>query len=132
MKTANSSTSLSLNLRTLQLGGALGWVDVSAMECELLQAFSSADFQRLNVPQMLQRVGKLNNEQGKNALGVQMVRLRKKLEKAGAPAPTIKSIRGVGYQLCVPLHLLSSSPPAGYVLTPPPTFAMAEREPSNP
>jgi DNA-binding response OmpR family regulator len=36
---------------------------------------------------------------------VQLVRLRKKLAQAGAPAPTIKCIRGAGYQLCVSLEI---------------------------
>jgi DNA-binding response OmpR family regulator len=39
----------------------------------------------------------------KTTLEVQIVRLRKKLEQAGASAPNIKSIRGMGYQLCVPI-----------------------------
>lgn len=94
---------LSLNLQTLQLGGPLGWVDVSDPECCLLAAFAATANRRLDTEQMLERVGKQINALGKRALEVQIVRLRKKLEQAGAPAPTIKCVRGVGYQLCVPI-----------------------------
>jgi DNA-binding response OmpR family regulator len=43
------------------------------------------------------------DDAGKKSLEVQIVRLRKKLENAGAASPTIKSIRSFGYQLCVPV-----------------------------
>ena len=132
MNTAAKTFSLIINPRTLQLGGAGGWIDVSAPECELLQTFASADFQRLDIPKMLERVGKLNDASGKKALGVQIVRLRQKLEKAGAPTPTIKSIRGVGYQLCVPLHILSPVSPAGDgVLSATSSIAIGARQSSN-
>jgi DNA-binding response OmpR family regulator len=57
---------------------------------------------------MLERVGKAADAAAKRALEVQLVRLRKKLVRAGATSPTIKVIRGYGYQLCVPLTIHSS------------------------
>lgn len=36
---------------------------------------------------------------------VHLVRLRKKLSEAGAPEPTIKALRGKGYQLCVDIEI---------------------------
>ncbi len=100
---------LSLNLRTLQLGGPQGWVDVSDPECLLLKALAAGPEQRLDTPSMLAQVGKSEDHIGKRALEVQLVRLRKKLAQAGAPTPTIKSIRGQGYQLCVSLEIRQSS-----------------------
>jgi DNA-binding response OmpR family regulator len=100
---------LSLNPQSLQVGGADGWVDISDPECQLLRAFSANDRQRLDTSDMLALVGKAG-ESGKRALEVQIVRLRKKLLQAGIPEPTIKSIRGQGYQLCVSIHVLQTSP----------------------
>jgi DNA-binding response OmpR family regulator len=109
MPPAASTVSLTLNLRTLQLGGPLGWVDVSDPDCLLLKALVAGVDQRLDTPCMLERVGKSADALGKRALEVQLVRLRKKLAQAGAPVPTIKCIRGQGYQLCVPLEIRHSS-----------------------
>jgi DNA-binding response OmpR family regulator len=99
---------LLLNLHTLQLGGPRGWVDVSDHECTLLRAFAQSASHRLDTACMLVHVGKADDDAAKRALEVQIVRLRKKLEQAGAPAPTIKSIRGIGYQLCVPVAVPSA------------------------
>lgn len=101
------ANSLSLNPHTLQLQGALVRVDITDPECRLLMAFARAGQQRLETVHMLDCVGKAIGDPGKRALEVQIVRLRKKLEQAGASGPTIKSIRGVGYQLYVPLSLVS-------------------------
>lgn len=97
--------SLSLNLRTLQLGGPAGWVDVSDAECSLLLAFAGSDVRRLETTLILEKIGSTATELGKRALEVRIVRLRKKLKQAGASGPTIKAIRGMGYQLCVPFQI---------------------------
>lgn len=99
-----AASALTLNPRTLQLGGPLGWVDVSDPECNLLRAFIDSAGCRLETAALLALTGQAS-ALGKRALEVRIVRLRKKLAQAGAPAPTIKSIRGVGYQLCVPLAI---------------------------
>lgn len=96
-----SSSPLALNLRTLQIGGPAGWVDVSDADCSLLLAFTESDLRRVDTAHILEKIGITATELGKRALNVRMVRLRKKLEQAGAAAPIIKSIRGKGYQLCV-------------------------------
>lgn len=100
-----SPVSLSLNLRTLQLGGPQGRIDVTDTECLLLKALAAAIDQRVDTPRMLEHAGKRADTVAKRALEVQFVRLRKKLALAGAPAPTIKCIRGQGYQLCVSLEI---------------------------
>lgn len=100
---AADSGHLILNPVTLQLSGPQGTVDVSNHEAALLNAFSRASEHRLEDWQFLELAGRDAVETSKSTLGVQIVRLRKKLESAGAKAPTIKAIRGVGYQLCIPL-----------------------------
>ena len=46
-------------------------------------------------------------EGAKAALEVRVVRLRRKLVCVGAPEPAIKSLRGVGYQLLMPVQMAS-------------------------
>ena len=91
----------------LQLRGPQAVVDVSSHECALLLAFAAAEDSRLDTGRMLDLSGKATDSLGKRALEVQLVRLRKKLADAGATEPTIKAIRGSGYQLCVPLEASS-------------------------
>jgi DNA-binding response OmpR family regulator len=98
-------SAITLNLVSLQLSGPLGAVDVSRRESALLRAFMAADEQLLDTAQIQSAVGKTADEFSKATLEVQIVRLRKKLEAVGAAPPTIKSVRSVGYQLCVPLLL---------------------------
>lgn len=103
MRADDPESTLSLNLRTLQLAGPHGRVDVSYSECTLLRIFAQTSAQRIDTADMLGHVGKLTGEGSKRALEVRIVRLRKKLEQAGARRPVIKAIRGLGYQLCIPL-----------------------------
>jgi DNA-binding response OmpR family regulator len=110
---------LQLNPATLQLGGPHGWVDITDAECALLRALALSGTARLENAELLARVGKAIDEAAKHALEVRIVRLRKKLEQAGAIAPTIKAIRGFGYQLCVPLAV---SPAPTFVEAGPPPF----------
>jgi DNA-binding response OmpR family regulator len=100
-----AAESLTINTQALQLKGPQGVVDLSDHECQLLSALNRAKDRRLETWQLLELLGKEADENEKRALTVQFVRLRKKLAEAGAPEPTIKSIRGAGYQLCVILEL---------------------------
>jgi len=100
---------LSLNPVTLQLQGPRAAVDVSDQECLLLSAFAKAAEHRLESWQLMEIAAGGAEEITKSTLEVQIVRLRKKLEQAGAAAPTIKAIRGFGYQLCVTLEVRKSS-----------------------
>lgn len=79
---------------------------LSALEFATLAAFARAPGQRLEYWQLTELAGKSGFDMKRNALEVQMVRLRKKLLKAGAPQPSIKTVRGVGYKLCVKLTVL--------------------------
>lgn len=103
-----ASAPFTLDSRTLQLEGAKGRVDITDPECRLLAALAASPRSRLDTPQLLAQVGKPDTPLGKRALEVQLVRLRKKLEQAGASPPTIKAVRGVGYQLCVSIDLTTA------------------------
>jgi DNA-binding response OmpR family regulator len=101
----NTSPAVTVYTHRLQISGPLGSADISRRECALLLGFAGAPEQLLDTAEF-QRLGDPATEAlSKSALEVQIVRLRKKLESAGAAAPTIKAIRGMGYQLCVPLHI---------------------------
>lgn len=99
---SGSQDRLTLNTATLQLLGKTSAVDVSDTESSVLTAFTQSSGQRLDTAQVIAASGK---DLSKSTLEVLLVRLRKKLQHAGAAAPTIKAIRGTGYQLCVPLDL---------------------------
>jgi DNA-binding response OmpR family regulator len=98
-----------LNQSALQLHGPLAAVDVSRRDCDLLGAFASTTGQLLDNARILALLGKSPDESSKAALEVQIARLRKKLEQSGAAGPTIKSIRGFGYQLCTRLLIAGSA-----------------------
>ena len=104
LRPGNSSAwQCTINTATMQLQGPEASVNVSDAECLLLSAFAQSVEQRLSTEQMVAIVARGGTVISKTTLEVQLVRLRKKLEQAGATAPNIKSIRGLGYQLCVPL-----------------------------
>ena len=105
MRPATPEGQLTLNEGALTLKGTGAEVDLSDHECSLLTALCRASGNRLETWQMLELSGRPADEHGKRALEVQIVRLRKKLEQSGARGPSIKSIRGSGYQLCVQIAL---------------------------
>lgn len=98
---------LAINMQTLQLVGPQGAVHLSDHECQLLAALNRAKSRRLETWQMLELLGKAVDDNEKRALTVQFVRMRKKLADVSGVEPTIKSIRGSGYQLCVAIEITS-------------------------
>jgi DNA-binding response OmpR family regulator len=94
---------LVLDSQSLRLKGPVAEINISNADCQLLAALARARDHRLETWQILEILGRAVDEQEKRALTVHIVRLRKKLAEAGAPEPTLKSIRATGYQLCVPL-----------------------------
>ena len=108
--TASVQDGISLNPVTLQLQGPQQLVDVSDHESTLLLALSKAKDHRLESWQLMELSNSAMEEQSKAVLEVQIARLRKKLEQAGAPTPTIKAIRGSGYQLCIAVQITKSGP----------------------
>ncbi|MCF8207985.1 MAG: response regulator transcription factor [Rhodoferax sp.] len=103
--TPNPPHALTLDASTLQLFGTLETVGVSKREAQLLEAFAKAPEHMLDNLRLTALSSASKDDLSKGAIEVQIVRLRKKLEQAGACGPTFKAIRGTGYQLCVPLVL---------------------------
>lgn len=90
-----------LTLRTMQDEAII----LTRPEAEMLMAFVRAAEQKLENWQLIELLGKSDAQDPKAALELQIVRLRKKLQHAGAPSPSILSIRGWGYQLCAEIVL---------------------------
>lgn len=80
-----------------------GDVALRSAEATLLYALALAPDNTLAHWQALERLDKPVDELGKAQLEVLVSRLRKKLLDHGAPALPIRALRGIGYQLCVPL-----------------------------
>lgn len=90
---------------TLTLHGPTGAVGLSAQGVSILAALARAPGKRLESWQLLEIAGASGTAFNKATLEVQIVRLRKKIIQVGSTEQPIKSLRGWGYQLCVPLTL---------------------------
>lgn len=102
---ASGAQALQLNAAMLSLQGPVQRVVLGTQDVAMLVAFTRASDQRLENWQLIELLKKSDAQDPKAALELQIVRLRKKLQSSGAEPPTIQSIRGWGYQLCVPLVL---------------------------
>jgi DNA-binding response OmpR family regulator len=100
-------STLALDLAGLSLTGPLGGVGLSGHEATMLAALLRAKDQQLDSWQLIALADKEVTEASKKALEVQIVRLRKKLQQAGAPEASIKSVRGQGYKLLLKMALRS-------------------------
>lgn len=102
----NDSEALELNVarRTL-VGPNREDISVTPAEVVLLSAFSLATNRRLENWQVIEILQREKAEDPKSAVEIVIVRLRKKLSKAGIKGQSILSIRHWGYQLCVALTL---------------------------
>ena len=89
--------------RAMLLNGPKGSVVISRAELQMLSAFAR---QQLEHWQLMEALGQQPDDLRKATLEVKMVRLRKKLFEVGAEHRCIRSIRLVGYQLCVSLQII--------------------------
>lgn len=96
---------VSLYAMTLKLAGPIGEVRLTQMEASLLTAFSRAPQRTLEHWQVAEHLG-AGEDINKDNVEVKLVRLRKKLARAGVEGNTIISLRGQGYRLCVPMNVL--------------------------
>lgn len=103
---ASVAQALQLSKAMLSLQGPAQRVMLGTHDVAMLVAFTRANDQRLETWQLIELLRKSDARDPKAALELQIVRLRKKLHQAGADLPAIQSIRGWGYQLCVPLVLV--------------------------
>jgi len=96
---------LQLQPQAMRLLGAGGVAELSASETRLLCAFARAPQQQLENWQIAEVLGVGLQSPNKSALELHLVRLRKKLQQAGAEPRSIKAVRGIGYRLVVRLLL---------------------------
>lgn len=102
--TKTSDLELNANRMTLK-GPTQEPVLLTPAEVVLLSAFRVASNTRLENWQVIEILQRENAEDPKSAVEIVIVRLRKKIHKAGIKGPSILSIRNWGYQLCVPLTI---------------------------
>lgn len=100
-----------LNTSTLDLQGPKGGVALSPAAAAMLSAFARASRGRLETWQLLELISQHDPNISKSTLEVQIVRLRKKLIAVGEAEQPIQSIRGWGYQLCLPVQLIERTHP---------------------
>jgi DNA-binding response OmpR family regulator len=105
IETVTPAGGLRLQQRSLQ--GPADIVRLTSAEETLLIAFARAPSGRLENWQLLELQGLDNAEASKTSLEVRITRLRKKLTQAGADGNCLAAIRGVGYQLQVPVQVLA-------------------------
>jgi DNA-binding response OmpR family regulator len=72
----------------------------------LLAALARAPGRTLDTGQIIEVLGKDPDTYSKSTLEVRITRLRQKLQAAGARGETIRSVRALGYTLCVPLTIV--------------------------
>jgi DNA-binding response OmpR family regulator len=94
-----------LNIAQQELNG-VERVQLSRTETILLKTLILSRDRRAETFVLLENTGRLVDERSKSSLEVQMARLRLKFKAAGFPRPAIRSIRGDGYELLVPIELV--------------------------
>jgi DNA-binding response OmpR family regulator len=94
-----------LVLHRLDLKGSTGAVKLSVQEVVLLTAMARAPAGKLETWQFAELLAQPLDDAFKASLAVRMVRLRKKLNEAGAEGIAIESIRQFGYQLTVAIEI---------------------------
>lgn len=96
-----------LRLQQRELHGPVGSVRLTPAEENLLTAFARAPSGRLENWQLLELFGLDSADVSKTSLEVRITRLRKKLSQVGAQGLCLESIRGIGYQLNVPVQVMA-------------------------
>lgn len=102
VRPAATSARLELDAVSGRLHGpAARDIALSPAEAALLAAFKVAANRSLEHWQLIDALRRSRASDPKAALELTIVRLRKKLQQAGASEPGIRAVRGWGYQLCV-------------------------------
>ena len=103
--TAVSPSGFMLDTAKYLLHTPQGELVLRSPESALLHALALAPDHTLEVFQILEKLGKTVDVNGKVQLEVLISRLRSKLVAHGAPAVPIRAVRGKGYRLCLPLRI---------------------------
>ncbi len=96
-----------LRLQQRVLHGPSGQLHLTSAEETLLTALARAPSGRLENWQLLELFGMDSAEVSKTRLEVRMTRLRKKLSQVGVEGSCLESIRGIGYQLHLPIQVIA-------------------------
>jgi DNA-binding response OmpR family regulator len=107
LKPVTLTGAISLDYRNQVLQGLSGQsIQLTTSETALLNALCLSPDQKLENWQLIDLLltEKVANE--KATIELKIVRLRKKLTEAGAPSPTILSIRSWGYRLTTPIRVV--------------------------
>ena len=96
---------VSLTLNKLDLKGPAGVIKLSVQEVTILTAMARAPAGKLETWQIAELLDAEVDEAFKSSLAVRMVRLRKKLNDAGAEGIAIEAIRQFGYQLVTQVEI---------------------------
>ena len=94
-----------LTLNKLDLKGGTGAIKLSVQEATILTAMARAPAGKLETWQIAELLKVEIDESFKSSLAVRMVRLRKKLNDAGAEGIAIEAIRQFGYQLVTQIEI---------------------------
>ena len=103
---AHAAAALKLDMAAQQLESPHGRISLTEPECRVLSGLARASDHQLESWQLIELLGKDLDHYSKSNLEVLIVRLRKKLERAGAPEQGIKAVRGRGYRLVAPVLLI--------------------------
>lgn len=102
---AEDRSLVTLSPLKMKLAGPAGDVQLTHPEVLLLAAFSRAPQQDLEHWQVAAHLSQ-GSEITKENTEVKLGRLRKKITSCGVDGPTIKSVRGIGYRLCLSIRVL--------------------------
>ena len=94
-----------LETGAMTLRGPKGRISASISDVHMLTAFANSPSRQLEYWQLMELLGQSPDEYKKANLEVKIVRLRKKLQFVGADLGCIRSVRLMGYQLCVAIQI---------------------------
>lgn len=105
MKRSVSDLAVVLDVDRLAFNGPTAEVFLTQAEVDLLKGMVFADEQFLSHAEVAAHLNLHNGPLLRTTLNVRLSQLRKKLASSGTEGPTLRSIRGLGYKLCMPLVL---------------------------
>ncbi len=100
---SNTGYSLTINKASREIINDTQNIRLSDAECKLLYQFALSGSRGLERWEIAEILGMNLDAEIKKALEVRITRLRKKLQKCGAPQTAIIAKRGYGYTLTIPV-----------------------------
>lgn len=103
IKQGLSDLAMVLDVDRLAFKGPTTEIFLTQAEVDLLKGMVFADDQVLSHAEVAAHLKLHNGPLFRATINVRLSQLRKKLASSGTEEPTIRSIRGMGYKLCMPL-----------------------------